>query len=61
MCEICNGTHVIHTSGVYTAFIRTCPTCGPKPQEQLLNERKERLKKLAEAKAEFGMETVIAL
>lgn len=56
MCKLCNGTHVVRDVGTYTAFIRACPSCGPKPKKQRDAERRILLQRLAEAKARFGME-----
>ncbi|MBL5768003.1 hypothetical protein MXL46_08380 [Heyndrickxia sporothermodurans] len=37
MCNLCNGRHVVHTFNDYSIEIKTCPVCGPKPQE-LINQ-----------------------
>ncbi len=53
MCNFCRGTHVIKDVDGPLAFFVTCPICGPKTAEVLESERKERLQRLAEAKAKF--------
>ncbi|ONK21205.1 hypothetical protein BLX87_23030 [Bacillus sp. VT-16-64] len=55
MCNFCGGTHVIKDAGGALAFFHACPVCGPKKAEKLAEERKERLRRLEEAKAKFGM------
>jgi ribosomal protein L37E len=33
MCQLCNGTHVVHTTGSFYTQIATCPNCGPVPEQ----------------------------
>ncbi len=28
MCNLCGGTHVVHTENGYAAGFHTCPNCG---------------------------------
>jgi hydrogenase maturation factor HypF (carbamoyltransferase family) len=32
MCELCNGTHVVHESNNFSVSFCTCPICGPEPE-----------------------------
>ncbi|WLR57771.1 hypothetical protein LC048_21075 [Mesobacillus subterraneus] len=34
MCELCNGTHVVHIESPGVALVTNCPECGPMPEEQ---------------------------
>lgn len=53
MCELCNGTHVVKaTNGAIYGFY-TCPNCGPIPEEQFLQRRKEMRMKLEAARKEL--------
>ncbi|MFE8697945.1 hypothetical protein ACFYKT_16510 [Cytobacillus sp. FJAT-53684] len=36
MCQLCNGTHVVHDEGDYCTIYHCCPNCGPIPDEQWL-------------------------
>lgn len=58
MCNFCNGTHVMKDVGGPLAYFVTCPVCGPKSAEKLVEERKERLQRLEEAKLKFQKEAV---
>lgn len=33
MCNLCNGTHVIHEVDSFSIIVSCCPTCGPEPDE----------------------------
>jgi hydrogenase maturation factor HypF (carbamoyltransferase family) len=44
MCQLCNGTHVVHNDGSYYTLISACPECGPVPE----GIQKERIKALRE-------------
>ncbi len=33
MCQICNGTHVIHEVSNYSIQFNCCPECGPESDE----------------------------
>jgi len=33
MCEICNGTHVIHEIDSFSIRTSCCPICGPIPDD----------------------------
>ncbi|WP_018705794.1 hypothetical protein [Siminovitchia fordii] len=58
MCNFCNGTHVMKDDNGPLAFFVTCPVCGPKSAEVLEADRKERLRRLEEARAKFKKEAV---
>lgn len=58
MCNYCNGTHVMKDVNGPLAFFVTCPVCGPKSAEVLEADRKERLRRLEEARAKFKKEAV---
>lgn len=31
MCELCNGSHVMHIQTSYSTKYQDCPVCGPYP------------------------------
>lgn len=33
MCNLCNGTHVIHEVGSFSIVYHNCPNCGPAPAQ----------------------------
>lgn len=50
MCNLCNGTHVVHElDSIYTGFY-TCPVCGPEPEEAFQARMAELREKIALAK-----------
>ncbi|MCU9614116.1 hypothetical protein OEV98_11145 [Caldibacillus lycopersici] len=53
MCELCNGTHVVHTQDNFTFGFFTCPICGPASEELLAMERKKRQKRYLEMEQYF--------
>jgi hypothetical protein len=34
MCQLCNGTHVVHELGSFSVGFAPCPECGPMPEEK---------------------------
>ena len=42
MCELCNGTHVVHQFEGYSYRFTCCPVCGPEPAE-IQNARLDKL------------------
>lgn len=34
MCQLCNGTYVIHIRSSYGIKFETCPICGPVPADE---------------------------
>lgn len=53
MCNLCNGTHILHDiDGSMLGFF-TCPNCGPISKEQLQKEREEFRSRLAAAEQKF--------
>lgn len=43
MCNLCNGTHVVHEIDSFSIRVGCCPVCGPEPVEAW----KARLNKIA--------------
>ncbi|CAG9608024.1 hypothetical protein [Pseudoneobacillus rhizosphaerae] len=50
MCQLCNGTHVVHTTGSFYTKIDSCPNCGPVPEEVRTAKQQVFRKRLEEAK-----------
>jgi hydrogenase maturation factor HypF (carbamoyltransferase family) len=50
MCQLCNGTHVVHTTGSFHTQIDTCPDCGPVPEKFRFAKKQALRKRLEEAR-----------
>jgi hypothetical protein len=42
MCELCNGTYVVHEVENYSYKFAGCPVCGPEPTE-IRNKRLDKI------------------
>ncbi|MBT2722284.1 hypothetical protein [Bacillus sp. ISL-46] len=60
MCNLCNGTHVVHEIDSYSIRTCCCPACGPEPDEswygrlKAFKERSAEMRKKAEETYEFA-------
>ncbi|MDF2534394.1 MAG: hypothetical protein K0R18_551 [Bacillales bacterium] len=50
MCPLCNGTHVVHSTGSFYTQIDTCPDCGPVPEKIRIAKQQVIRKRLEEAR-----------
>jgi hypothetical protein len=59
MCQLCNGTHVVHEIDSFSIRTSCCPNCGPESDESWygrLNAFKEKateMRRKAEDRCEF--------
>ncbi|MRX54809.1 hypothetical protein GJU41_12575 [Bacillus idriensis] len=58
MCNLCNGTHVVHVDTQSSISFHNCPNCGPESKENQKARYELLYAKLAEAEMRLALGSV---